>query len=293
MEINRDASLPDINHEQVMSLSKENRHEWSQKDAMLYALGIGLGADPLDRAELGFVYEKQLKVFPTFPVVVGFNGGALEDVGIDYRYVLHGEHAVTLHKRFPSSGQAVATSRMLGAWDKGPGRGAVFSQEKVMRLEGDQEPLATIRTTSFARAEGGFGGPRDGQPEPHSVPSRAPDKSVRIGTTQNQALLYRLSGDDNPLHADPDAALAAGFPQPILHGLCTFAICCRAVLKEYCDNDPSLVTHHEVRFSSPVYPGETLTVDLWKDGNVVSFEAHVTDRAITAIRNGKTLLAHG
>ncbi|KCZ58378.1 hypothetical protein HY30_16040 [Hyphomonas chukchiensis] len=290
MEIRRDPSLPVIDHDRIMSLTKETNHKWTTKDAILYALGIGLGTDPLDRAELDFVYEANVKVFPTFPVVVGFHGGPLEDIGIDYRYVLHGEHAVTLHRPFPPEGCATAHGRILGAWDKGHGKGAVFSQEKTMTLDGDTLPLATIRTTSFARAEGGFGGPRDGQPAPHSIPARSPDRTVRISTTPGQALLYRQSGDLNPLHADPDAALAAGFHQPILHGLCTFAICCRAVLSEFCDFDPLMIAHHEVRFSAPVYPGEELTVYLWKDDSVVSFEAHVEARNVTAIRNGMTKL---
>lgn len=290
MTFERDPSLPEIRYDRVMSLEKTAEHEWTEKDAMLYALGIGLAQNPLDHNELAFVYEEQLQAFPTFPVVVGFDEGAMDDIGIDYRYVLHGEHAVTLHRPFPPSGRAAAISRMVGAWDKGAGKGAVFSEEKVITLHGDTAPLVTLRRTSFARAEGGFGGPREGQPEPHPVPDRAPDRTVRIATLPNQALLYRLSGDLNPLHADPGTAEAAGFPRPILHGLCTFAICCRAVLADYCDFDPTRIVHHEVRFSAPVYPGETLSIDLWKDGNTVSFTARIEDRDIVAIRNGKTLL---
>lgn len=286
----RDPSLPAITYQRVMSLRKTASYAWTNRDAMLYALGIGLGQDPLNRNELGFVYEAGLSTFPTFPVVVGFHGGAMEDIGIDYRYVLHGEQAISLHRPFPAEGQASAESRMIGAWDKGAGKGAVFSQETVMTLEGETSPLATIRTTSFARAEGGFGGPREGQPRPHIVPERAPDRTVRIATAPNQALLYRLSGDLNPLHADPDTAKAAGFSRPILHGLCSYAICCRAVLAEYCNFDPARILHHEVRFSSPVYPGETLTIDLWKDGDTVSFEARIEERNVVVVQNGKTLL---
>lgn len=287
----RDPSLPGITHQRVMSLRKTASYAWTEKDVMLYALGIGLGHEPLNRHELAFVYEAGLKAFPTFPVLVGFHGSAMDDVGIDYRYVLHGEQAVSLHRPFPPEGRASTVSRMIGAWDKGAGKGAVFSQETVMTLEGETDPLATIRMTSFARAEGGFDGPREGQPRPHAVPERAPDRTVRITTAPNQALLYRLSGDLNPLHADPDTAKAAGFSRPILHGLCSYAICCRAVLAEYCNFDPSRILHHEVRFSSPVYPGETLAIDLWKDGNTVSFEARIEERNVTVIRNGQTLLS--
>ncbi len=290
MNIVRDKSLPRIDYDHVMSLTKASAHAWTEKDAILYALGIGMGADPLDETELRFVYEDSLKVFPTFPVVVGFHGGALEDIGIDYRYVLHGEHAVTLHRPFPASGRASAASRISGAWDKGAAKGAIFSQEKILTLDGDTQPLATLQTTSFARAEGGFGGPRDGQPSPHRPPSRSPDHILRIATTPGQALLYRQSGDLNPLHADPGTARAAGYERPILHGLCSFAICCRAVMATYCNFDPSRIQHHQVRFSAPVYPGETLAIALWKDGKTVSFEARVESRGITAIRNGLTLL---
>lgn len=288
MKFERNPNLPDIDYNRIMSLTSATTHEWTEKDSMLYALGIGLGSDPLNHRELAFVYEENLKVFPTFPVAVGFHGGPLEDIGIDYRYVLHGEHTITLHRSFPPKGKATATGSIVGAWDKGPGKGAVFAQEKVLTLDGDTQPLATIRTTSFARAEGGFGGPQDGQPTPHAPPTRAPDKTVNIPTTPGQALVYRLSGDLNPLHADPETAVAAGFEQPILHGLCTFAICCRAVLAEYCNNDPSKIIHHQVRFSAPVYPGEMLTIKLWKDGDIVSFEAHVKTRNVTTIRNGRT-----
>lgn len=281
-----------LTHDEIMALSATGEARWGVQEAMLYALGAGMGADPMDEQELPFVYEKlgEVKVLPTFPVVVGFHGGALKQVGVNYQMVLHGEQAVTLHRPFPASGRVTERSRILGAWDKGAGKGAVVTQEKVLTLEGESEPLATLLTTTFARGDGGYGGPSEGQPEPHTVPTRAPDKTVEIATTPNQALIYRLSGDDNPLHADPAAARAAGFDRPILHGLCTYAICCRAVLAAYCDYDPTLIRHHQVRFSAPVLPGDTITVDLWRDGDEVSFEAHVRARGVTVIRNGLTRL---
>ena len=128
-------------------------------------------------------------------------------------------------------------------------------------------------------------------PEPHKVPGRAPDKVVDITTRPDQALVYRLCGDRNPLHSDPEFAKKAGFPRPILHGMCTYGITCRGVLQTYADYDPAAFRQHAVRFSSPVYPGETVTMDLWKDGNVVSFEAKVKSRNVTVIKSGKTVLA--
>ena len=142
----------------------------------------------------------------------------------------------------------------------------------------------------FARGDGGFGGPSEGQPEPHKVPTRGPDKTIDISTRPDQALVYRLCGDRNPLHSDPEFAKRAGFPKPILHGMCTYGITCRGILQTYADYDPSAFRQHAARFSSPVYPGETVTMDLWKDGNVISFEAKVKARNVAVIKSGKTVL---
>jgi len=279
-----------LDYSRIMSLTKSASHQWDARDSMLYAFGIGMAENPLDEAELRFVFEKELQAFPTMPVAIALADGPLDYIGIDYRYVLHGEQAVTLHRPFPPNGKVRALGRMIGAWDKGPGKGAVFSQEKVLTLEGEDTPLATTITTSFGRAEGGFGGPTEGQPMPHVVPDRPPDRTIDIPTTRRQALLYRLSGDRNPLHADPETARAAGFERPILHGLCTFAICCRAVMQAFCAMDPARIRHHQVRFSAPVLPGDTLQVSMWQDDDIISFEAHVVERNVTVIRNGMTIL---
>ena len=159
---------------------------------------------------------------------------------------------------------------------------------KWMRENG--EKLATLVASRFARGDGGFGGPSEGQPEPHKVPGRAPDKIVDITTRPDQALVYRLCGDRNPLHSDPEFAKRAGFPKPILHGMCTYGITCRGILQTYADYDPNAFKQHAARFSSPVYPGETVTMELWKDGNVISFEAKVKARGVTVIKSGKTVL---
>ena len=143
------------------------------------------------------------------------------------------------------------------------------------------DKLATLVGSTFARGDGGFGGPSEGQPEPHQVPDRKPDLSLDFPTLPNQALLYRLSGDRNPLHSDPAFAKRVGFPRPILHGLCTYGITCRAVLQSYAEYDPAKFKSHAARFSSPVFPGETITVDLWQDGKIISFEARVKDRGVT------------
>ncbi|MEO8114243.1 MAG: MaoC/PaaZ C-terminal domain-containing protein [Phenylobacterium sp.] len=274
---------------------------YGDKDVMLYALGIGLGADPLDERELAFVYEKDLKVVPTAATVLAANGrparGSTPPAQkpghrpsqINFLMVVHGEQKVELHKPLPASGTFTAAGRTTGAFDKGKDKGAVIYNETVWTDEkGDK--VATLTGSTFARGDGGFGGPSDGAPEPHVTPSRKPDLSVDLGTRPDQALLYRLNGDRNPLHSDPDFARRAGFPKPILHGLCTYGITCRAVLQAITGYDPDQIASHEVRFSSPVFPGEMVTVDLWKDGAVISFEARVKERNVTVIKNGKTVL---
>jgi acyl dehydratase len=273
---------------------------YGDKDVMLYALGIGMGRDPMDERELPFVYEKDLKVVPTAATVLAAGAGrraaqaveqkeGLRVSQLNYLMVVHGEQKVELHKPLALNGSFTATSRTVGAFDKGKDKGAVVVNETIW-TDDKGEKVATLTGSTFARGDGGFGGPSDGAPEPHAVPTRKPDISVPIETRPDQALLYRLNGDRNPLHSDPDVAKRAGFPRPILHGLCTYGITCRAVLQEICDYMPEQILSHQARFSAPVFPGDTVTVDLWKDGDVVSFEARVLDRGATVIRNGKTVL---
>lgn len=282
-----------LTYAQIMGLRRESRYAWTRKDSIIYALGAGMPDDPLDERQLAYVYEPRQVALPSLIVTLGFNDGVMDEIGFNYAQVLHGEQAITLHKVVPPEGEVAIVSRMIGAWDKGVGKGAVFAQEAVLTLAGEAEPMATVRTTAFARADGGFGGPGEGQPPPHAVPDRAPDHSVTIPTARNQALLYRLSGDTNPLHADPATARAAGFDQPILHGLCSYALCLRAVLATCCDYDAARIAQQDVRFSAPVFPGDEIVVDLWRDGDVVSFIARVPDRGVTVIRNGRTVLRQG
>jgi acyl dehydratase len=263
---------------------------WTDRETMLYALGIGMCADPMDTNELPFVYEGNLKAVPTLASVVAW-GAYPGNMNINFMMVVDGERTITFHKPMPGAGNIVAEARVVGAWDKGAGKGAVISTETVLREKASGDKLATLLGSLFARGDGGFGGPSEGQPAPHLVPSRAPDRSVDIPTTANQALIYRLSGDRNPLHADPAFAKMAGFPRPILHGMCTYGVTCRAVLQTYAEYDPTRFKSHGARFSAPVFPGETITVDLWKDANVISFEARVKTRNVTVIKNGKTELA--
>jgi len=280
-----------IAYPEILSLTSEAQpYSWTDKDTMLYALGIGMGSDPMNTDELPFVYESGLKAVPTQATPVAWGAGpGIGKMGINFLLVVHGEQKVEFHKPLPTEASILATSRVIGAYDKGD-KGAVIYNETVLADAKSGEKIATLTGSTFARGDGNFGGPSEGAPEPHETPTRAPDKSVDIATRPDQALIYRLSGDRNPLHSDPKIAAAAGFPRPILHGLCTYGITCRAVLQEYCDFDPAKIKSHQVRFSSPVFPGETITVDLWKDGDVVSFEARVKSRGVTVVKNGKTQL---
>jgi len=236
------------------------RHTHSERDVMLYALGVGCGTD-----ELQFTYERDLKVLPTFAVIPAFPamlnlGGAMQ---VNPMMILHGEQRIELHAPIPTSGTITTTPTIKAIYDKGKGALVVVETDSV-----DEKGRLLFRNTSgiFARGEGGFGGDRGPSGPKNVPPDRKPDKSVSFTTRPEQALLYRLSGDRNPLHADPDFARMAGFPKPILHGLCTYGFAGRAILQAWCDNDPARLKAFEVRFSGVVFPGETITTDMWEVG---------------------------
>jgi acyl dehydratase len=176
-------------------------------------------------------------------------------------------------------------------FDWGPRKGALFLFEAEGRLASDDTVLFTLGCTVMARGDGGFGGPTGKGPRPHRAPRRDPDMSCDISTREDQALLFRLTGDRNPLHADPAKATDAGFEVPILHGMCTYGIACRAILQTICDYDYTLIEGFDARFTAPVLPGDVITTDMWQDGNVVSFRCTVKDRDVIVLRNGKCTLA--
>ncbi len=233
-------------------------HTYTERDVMLYALGVGCG-----REELQFVYERDLKVLPTFAVIPAFPammnlGGAMQ---VNPAMVLHGEQRVELHAPIPTSGTITTTPTITAVYDKGKAAVVVVETESV-----DQRGTLLFRNRSaiFVRGEGGFGGDRGPSGAVNVPPDRQPDRTVAMKTLPQQALIYRLSGDLNPLHADPDFARMAGFDTPILHGLCTYGHAGRAVLQSYCDNDPARLRSFEVRFAGVVYPGETIVTDMWQ-----------------------------
>ena len=282
-------------YDELMALkSLGQNYAYADRDVMLYAYGIGMGADPMDEKELAFVNEayftaRPVKVVPTFASVAAWGAGPGE-MNLNRLLVVDGERDITFHRPMPVAAKITADSSVLGVFDKGKDKGLVVRHKTVLKDETGTE-LATLVASRFARGDGGIGGPSEGQPEAHAMPSRAPDKTVEITTRPDQALVYRLCGDRNPLHSDPEFAKRGGFPKPILHGMCTYGITCRGVLQTFADYDPSAFKQHAVRFSSPVYPGETVSMDLCKDGNVVSFEAKIKERGVTVIKIGRTVLA--
>jgi acyl dehydratase len=282
-----------LNYEQLMGLKRDgDRFAYTDREAMLYALGIGLGRDPLDANELAFVFEQPgLKTVPTMASVLA-RVALLRDCGFDYSKVLHGEQRLTLHRPLPPAGELVADSRVTEAYDKGAGKGAVIYTETTVRAAADGAPLFTLGSTTFARGDGGFGGPAGSGPAPHALPARKPDAVATLETRPDQALLYRLNGDRNPLHADPALARRVGFRAPILHGLCTYGVACHAILRTVLAYDHARIAAFDVRFSAPVYPGEAIATDLWVDGKVVSFRCRVPAREdAVVINNGRCELS--
>src|SRR5580704_15236873 len=281
-----------INYDEIMQLkSSGDAFSYTDRETMLYALGVGFGRDPMNEAELPFVYENGLRTVPTMATVIAWGGSIMGRSGINYLMVVHGEQRLTLHQPLPVSADILADERVLGAFDKGKDKGAVIVIEKVIRLKDTGAKLCTLVNTTFARGDGGFGGPKEGAPEPHPIPDRKPDLVQDCDTRQDQAFIYALSGDRNPLHRDPNVAKMAGFPRPILHGLCTYGTSCRAIVSTVCKYDATKITGFDVRFSAPVFPGETIVTEMWVDGPIVSFRSRVKERDVVVINNGKCTLS--
>ena len=255
-----------INPEAVGATSEPTRKSWTSKDALLYAVGVGAGQVPLE--ELEYTTENSSgidqKVLPTMAVVLGMGGGAMGKVGsFNPAMLVHGEQAIELHRPIPVEGEIETVSEITGIYDKG--KGAVIESKATSTLVSDGQPLFSTTMSAFIRGEGGFGGD-SGPALVWERPERDPDHSVTYATRPEQALIYRLSGDRNPLHADPQFAAMGGFDRPILHGLCTYGFSGRGLLHSLCGGDAERFRSMYGRFSSPVLPGETLTVDAWVTG---------------------------
>ena len=272
----------------------EIEHTYTARDTMLYALGLGCSGDPLDENQLRFVYEGRLQALPSMSVVLGYPGFWIGDpaTGADWKKVLHGEQVIEIFKPLPTAATVIGKSRVTGLFDKGKDKGAVLVSERDVVDKSTGDVLCRLTSTTMLRGDGGFGGPSGPLPAPHPLPDRASDLTVSIATLPQAALIYRLSGDYNPLHADPVVARSGGFEKPILHGLCTFGVICRALLDAVCGNDPSKLRKMQVRFSAPVFPGETIVTEFWREaGGVVSFRAKVKERDLVVINNGRAEVA--
>ncbi len=279
-----------IVYDKLMALEIEAAEQvYEPKDCMLYALGVGLGHDPMNEDELAFVYEKKLKVLPTVATVLAHTGSLVRNphTGINWIMVVNGEQGFTLHRPLAGHGVVIGRTRIVEVIDKGAGKGALLFTEREITDKATGALIATVTQTIFCRGDGGFGGPSRQAPASHPLPTRAPDAVCDLGTRPEMALIYRLSGDYNPLHAEPAAAKAAGFPRPILHGLGTFGVSGHAVLKTMCNYDPARLVAFSGRFSAPVFPGETIRTEMWRDGAVVSFRARVVERDVIAINHGR------
>lgn len=278
----------------------EIEQHYSVDDTLRYALALGYGQDPLDEAGLRFVNETMPGgplALPTMAVVLGFPGSWMADpaTGIDFAKIVHGEETLVMHRPLPAAGTVIARHRVTHVVDKGAGRGATITYDKDLYDKASGAHLATVTHTTFARGDGGFSagdGVTDTPPAPPpKPPTREPDHRFDIATLPQQALLYRLCADRNPLHATPAVARAAGFARPILHGLCTYGLAARAVLAVCCQHDPTRLLQLAARFTAPVFPGETLRVEMYREGDGVQFRARVPERDVTVLDNGHARLA--
>ena len=266
--------------------------DYTSQDSILYALGVGLSADPMDMDQLRFTYEEEQLAPPSMAVVLAYPGFFLKEpqFGVNWVKVLHGEQGIEIHKTLPAAAKVVGETRFTEIIDKGEGRGALLFSERKVFEKSTGDLLCTLTSTTFARGDGGFGGPAIEAPKPHTIPDRAPDSIVELPTLPQAALIYRLSGDMNPLHADPRVAKAAGFEKPILHGLATLGVAGHALLKDVCGYNPEKFKSMALRFTSPVYPGETIQTEIWKDGSEVSFRSRVKERDVVVLNNGHAIV---
>jgi len=280
-----------IDYDKLMAYDiPEVRQSYGPRECAFYALSIGVGQDPMDRADLSFVGAGQLTPFPTLPLVLGHPGFWLSnpDTGVDAVRLVHGEQGITLYAPLPSEGTVVGKTRVVGIIDKGEGRGALLYSEKQLRDAETGALYATTRSTTFLRGDGGFGGPAGPVKAFHIVPDTAPEIVHETVTRPEQALWYRWNGDNNPLHLDPDVAAKAGFQRPILHGLCSLGIAAHGLVATLCKGDPQRLKGLDARFTATVTPGETLRTEIWGDG---SFRTRAVERDVVVIGNGLAQVA--
>jgi len=267
-------------------------HSYSRRDTMLYALGLGYGSDPLDPAQLGFVYEADLRTVPSMCCVLAHPGfwAKRPELGIDWLKLLHGEQSFEIHHPIPPEGTVTASYEIAAVADKGAGKGAILHFIKTLDDANTGARLATIRSVLFLRGDGGCGSFGDTPAEASALPEQIPSQTMDIATLPQSALIYRLSGDYNPIHADTEAAAKAGFERPILHGLCTLGIATRAVIAVLADGMPHRLKLLSARFSRPVFPGETIRTEFLLTSGQIRFRARVVERDLVVLDRGTAVL---
>jgi acyl dehydratase len=268
-----------IDPSSIGAVGEPSRRSWTSNDSLLYALGVGAGVD-----ELAFTTENSTnipqRVLPTMAVILGGGGVPFNKIGtFNAALMLHGAQGIELFGEIPPEGEIESTGKIAAIWDKGEGKAAVAELESESVDVATGKLLLKTKMSAFLRGEGGFGGERGPSPS-FSLPERKADHEVRYETRIDQPLLYRLSGDRNPLHSDPEFAKLGGFDRPILHGLCTYGFTGRALLHALCDGNPSRFRSMEGRFSKPVMPGDELTVSMWVDGDQCLFQTRNQDDAV-------------
>ena len=261
--------------------------DFTHRDTIIYALAVGLGQDPTDERELTFLYEKRLAALPTYASTLAWKRLAEVDIGMTYTKMVHADQRMVLHRPPPVSGAVHTELRVKEIVDRGAEKGAVVYFERKLFEAGVADPVSTQTLGIMARADGGFGGPERSLLPIHNLPERAPDQVCKLPTSPRSALIYRLTGDVNPLHIDPETARKAGFDRPILHGLCTYGVCGFAVLKSVLNYDASRLLELDGRFSAPVLPGDLLEADIWVDGDEVSLRVRAPERNVVVFNNGR------
>jgi acyl dehydratase len=264
------------------------RHRYGARDSMLYALGIGMGADPKDLDQLSYVYEKELRAMPTMAVVLGCQGFWMRapDTGLDWQNILHVAQSLILHRALAPCGEVVGKTVIESIVDK-RSKGALLTTRHDLFDAVTSAPIATARATMLCRSDGNFGGGDPSAPSEHQLLQGSPDVTCVLPSVAQAALIYRLSGDDNPLHADIGVAQSAGFGRPILHGLCTFGMAGHAALRTLCAYDPARLKTLTLKFSAPFYPGETLTTSFWNVApGRAAFQCHAMERGVLVINQG-------
>lgn len=271
----------------------ERTSTYRAEDTILYALATGFGFDPMDTRQLRYVYEEGLIALPCMSLVLGYPGFWLKNpvYAVDWPKLLHAEEAFRIHQPLPIAGTITGRTVVTAIIDRGADKGAFIYSTKEVRNQADGALLATINSTTVARGDGGFDGPTGPRPPAVDLPKREPDQNCDLPTLPQQALIYRLCGDFNPLHADPAVAKQGGFERPILHGRCTMATAHHALIRSCCDYDATRLRAMQVRFTAPFYPGETLRTRIWREGDQVYFDAASVERGVTVLGNGLAEIA--